>query len=81
MENSFGARSTFEVQGRSYQIHRLDSLAAQHDLNTRLEFRRNRERYGFLRWGQRAFDNFKVVTYPSLQPNRHGSAATAVSGR
>ena len=170
MENSFGARSTLEVKGKSYQIHRLDSLAAQHDLsrlpfslkillenllryedgvnvtaadihalvawnpkaepsieiaftpsrvilqdftgvpaivdlaamrdamarlggnpglinplapaelvidhsvqvdvfgkenardlNTRLEFRRNRERYGFLRWGQRAFDNFKVV--------------------
>ena len=31
------------------------------DLNTRLEFQRNRERYGFLRWGQTAFDNFKVV--------------------
>jgi aconitate hydratase len=31
------------------------------DLNTRLEFQRNNERYGFLRWGQRAFDNFKVV--------------------
>src|SRR5690606_16541726 len=26
-----------------------------------LEYRRNRERYAFLRWGQRAFDNFKVV--------------------
>jgi aconitate hydratase len=31
------------------------------DLNTRIEFQRNRERYGFLRWGQQAFDNFKVV--------------------
>ncbi|GAB4176407.1 MAG: aconitate hydratase AcnA [Wenzhouxiangellaceae bacterium] len=31
------------------------------DLNTRIEFERNRERYVFLRWGQRAFDNFKVV--------------------
>ena len=31
------------------------------DLNARLEFQRNRERYGFLRWGQTAFDNFKVV--------------------
>ena len=29
--------------------------------NTELEFERNRERYGFLRWGQTAFDNFKVV--------------------
>src|SRR5205085_9714568 len=26
-----------------------------------LEFERNRERYEFLRWGQVAFDNFKVV--------------------
>lgn len=31
------------------------------DLNARLEFDRNAERYGFLRWGQSAFDNFKVV--------------------
>src|SRR4051812_25195195 len=29
--------------------------------NTELEFERNRERYAFLRWGQGAFDNFKVV--------------------
>ncbi|MEX0749483.1 MAG: aconitate hydratase AcnA, partial [Dehalococcoidia bacterium] len=29
--------------------------------NTRIEFERNRERYGFLRWGQEAFDNFRVV--------------------
>jgi aconitate hydratase len=31
------------------------------DLNGQIEFQRNRERYGFLRWGQKAFDNFKVV--------------------
>ncbi|HEL3239501.1 TPA: aconitate hydratase AcnA, partial [Stenotrophomonas maltophilia] len=31
------------------------------DLNGKIEFQRNRERYGFLRWGQKAFDNFKVV--------------------
>ena len=31
------------------------------DLNGRIEFDRNKERYGFLRWGQKAFDNFKVV--------------------
>src|SRR3954453_10532717 len=30
-------------------------------LNAELEFSRNRERYAFLRWGQTAFDNFKVV--------------------
>ncbi|MBV8075330.1 MAG: aconitate hydratase, partial [Planctomycetaceae bacterium] len=29
--------------------------------NAELEFRRNRERYAFLRWGQRAFKNFRVV--------------------
>jgi aconitate hydratase len=30
-------------------------------LNAGLELSRNRERYAFLRWGQRAFRNFKVV--------------------
>src|SRR5271166_3137656 len=34
-----------------------DAFAA----NARLEFERNRERYLFLRWGQGAFDNFRVV--------------------
>jgi aconitate hydratase len=29
--------------------------------NAELEFQRNRERYAFLRWGQGAFGNFKVV--------------------
>ena len=29
--------------------------------NTKVEFARNQERYGFLRWGQDAFRNFKVV--------------------
>jgi len=29
--------------------------------NVELEFERNRERYQFLRWGQQAFDNFRVV--------------------
>jgi aconitate hydratase len=29
--------------------------------NADLEFQRNRERYAFLRWGQKAFRNFKVV--------------------
>ncbi|MFC6238261.1 aconitate hydratase AcnA [Longivirga aurantiaca] len=30
-------------------------------LNVELEYERNRERYQFLRWGQTAFDEFKVV--------------------
>ncbi|HUE39140.1 MAG TPA: aconitate hydratase AcnA, partial [Candidatus Binatia bacterium] len=29
--------------------------------NAEVEFERNHERYAFLRWGQSAFDNFKVV--------------------
>lgn len=29
--------------------------------NVDLEFQRNKERYEFLRWGQKAFDNFRVV--------------------
>jgi aconitate hydratase len=31
------------------------------DLNGKIEFERNQERYSFLRWGQKAFENFKVV--------------------
>lgn len=31
------------------------------DQNIQIEMKRNRERYEFLRWGQSAFDNFKVV--------------------
>ena len=41
----------------------VDHFAA-HDafrLNVKREYERNRERYQFLRWGQRSFDNFRVV--------------------
>src|SRR5690606_20180651 len=31
------------------------------EMNAEMEYRRNRERYAFLRWGQSAFDNFRVV--------------------
>jgi aconitate hydratase len=31
------------------------------DLNMRLEFQRNRERYQFMKWGMQAFDTFGVV--------------------
>ena len=31
------------------------------DLNNEIEFKRNNERYSFLRWGQTAFSNFRVV--------------------
>ncbi len=41
----------------------VDSFATATALqiNVQREFERNRERYGFLKWGQTAFDNFKVV--------------------
>ena len=41
----------------------VDSYGTSHSLadNTRIEFERNGERYAFLRWGQSAFRNFKVV--------------------
>nr|WP_315479987.1 aconitate hydratase [uncultured Rhodoferax sp.] len=31
------------------------------DLNMKLEFQRNRERYEFMKWGMQAFDTFRVV--------------------
>ncbi len=31
------------------------------DLNNKIEFHRNKERYSFLRWGQSALENFRVV--------------------
>ena len=31
------------------------------DLNNIIEFKRNKERYSFLKWGQKEFKNFKVV--------------------
>ncbi|MDN5935096.1 MAG: aconitate hydratase [Nitrosospira sp.] len=31
------------------------------DLNMKIEFRRNNERYQFIKWGMQAFDTFKVV--------------------
>ena len=41
----------------------VDEFATNNALgiNARLEFDRNQERYAFLRWGQSAFRNFKVV--------------------
>ncbi|HEY7501621.1 MAG TPA: aconitate hydratase AcnA [Vicinamibacterales bacterium] len=48
------------VIDHSVQVdHFVESNAA--DLNAKLEFSRNRERYTFLRWGQEAFRNFRVV--------------------
>jgi len=48
------------VIDHSVQVDRFGSAGAL-EYNTRIEFDRNRERYIFLRWGQDAFDNFRVV--------------------
>ncbi len=48
------------VIDHSVQVDEFGSSAA-FMLNAELEFERNRERYAFLRWGQQAFDNFRVV--------------------
>ncbi len=48
------------VIDHSVQVDHFASSDAL-DLNIELEFTRNQERYEFLRWGQEAFDNFRVV--------------------
>ncbi len=44
----------------SVQVDNFGNASA-FGLNAELEFQRNAERYAFLRWGQTAFRNFKVV--------------------
>jgi aconitate hydratase len=48
------------VIDHSVQVDNFGSASA-FGLNAELEFQRNIERYAFLRWGQTAFQNFKVV--------------------
>jgi aconitate hydratase len=48
------------VIDHSVQVDAYGSASA-FQRNADLEFERNRERYAFLRWGQGAFHNFKVV--------------------
>jgi aconitate hydratase len=48
------------VVDHSIQIDHYGSKDAL-DLNMKLEFQRNRERYQFMKWGMQAFDTFKVV--------------------
>ncbi len=48
------------VIDHSVQVDAFGSAAAL-ETNVEIEFERNQERYAFLRWGQKAFDNFKVV--------------------
>ena len=48
------------VIDHSVQVDRYGTADAL-DLNNKIEFNRNKERYSFLRWGQSAFENFRVV--------------------
>ena len=48
------------VVDHSIQIDNYGSKNAL-DLNMKLEFKRNEERYQFMKWGMQAFDTFKVV--------------------
>jgi aconitate hydratase len=48
------------VIDHSVQVDHFGTASAFDD-NTTLEYDRNKERYVFLRWGQNAFNNFKVV--------------------
>ncbi|MEO8521051.1 MAG: aconitate hydratase AcnA [Acidobacteriota bacterium] len=48
------------VIDHSVQVDHYSEINAA-DLNAMLEFGRNKERYTFLRWGQEAFQNFRVV--------------------
>ncbi len=44
----------------SVQVDEFGNLRAYED-NVRIEIERNRERYQFLKWGQKAFGNFRLV--------------------
>jgi len=48
------------VIDHSVQVDHFGTATAL-QLNAEMEYRRNRERYAFLRWGQTAFRNFRVV--------------------
>ncbi|MFC4762083.1 aconitate hydratase AcnA [Dyella koreensis] len=48
------------VIDHSVQVDVFGSESAL-EKNVEIEFERNQERYSFLRWGQKAFNNFKVV--------------------
>ncbi|NQV16248.1 aconitate hydratase, partial [bacterium] len=48
------------VIDHSVQVDKFGSNLAFRE-NANIEMERNRERYGFLRWGQDAFENFNVV--------------------
>ena len=56
-ESAAAGRARHRSLGAGRSLRPADSLA----LNAELEYQRNRERYVFLRWGQTAFRNFRVV--------------------
>jgi len=49
------------VVDHSIQVDQSGSNADALDLNMKIEFERNQERYQFLKWGMQAFETFKVV--------------------
>ena len=70
------------VIDHSVQVDRYGSAVAL-NANADQEFERNRERYQFLRWGQNAFNNFRVVPPDSgivHQINVEFLAAVAMTG-
>ena len=55
-------------------------------LNAEIEYSRNRERYAFLRWGQKAFENLAIVPpdtgiCPPDQPGISGAGSVCGQGR
>ena len=59
--NSINPLSTVDlVIDHSVQVDQ-SSKADSFENNVNIEFKRNAERYSFLKWGQDAFDNFRIV--------------------
>jgi aconitate hydratase len=48
------------VIDHSVQVDHAGSKDAA-ELNEKIEFSRNKERFSFLKWGSKAFDNFSIV--------------------
>ena len=50
-----------EIESGAFVFYTNYGSAKALDLNMKLEFRRNAERYQFMKWGMQAFDTFGVV--------------------
>jgi len=48
------------VIDHSIQVDSARTLDAKEE-NEEMEFYRNKERFAFLKWGEKAFDNFRIV--------------------